>query len=84
METNNTQKTTVMDVLVDVCQMLKDIKIPISEVEGIGIPVARAINGIQLCIETFKIEAEKQQKPAEENGDNVTVLPTGDQEEISE
>lgn len=77
-----TQKTmTVEEILVDVRKMLGDIEVPASKIEQIGIPIAKAINGIQVCIDAIKrANAEKAQQeakpeielvPAEESEDNA-------------
>ena len=58
-------ETTVKDVLIDVNRILGGIMIPVNLVESIGIPVARAINGVQLCIDTFmKNEMQEEQEDA--------------------
>lgn len=56
-------QTTVKDILMDVNKLLNEINIPISMVQSIGIPVARAINGIQLCIDAFDMQEAQQEKP---------------------
>ena len=58
--------TTVKDVLIDVNRILRGIMVPVTHVESIGIPVARAINGIQLCIDEFmKHEMAEEQTEQE-------------------
>ncbi len=57
---------TVKEVLIDVNRVLAGIKIPVTEVENIGIPVSRAISGIQLCINAFMKE-EMAQKETEKD-----------------
>ena len=54
-------ETTVKDVLIDVNRILGGIMIPVNLVESIGIPVARAINGVQLCIDTFMKQEMEQE-----------------------
>lgn len=56
---------TVKDVLNDVIKLLNGINIPVSMVETVGIPVARAINGINLCINAFD-EQEKAKQAEQE------------------
>ena len=58
-------QTTVKDILIDVNKLLNGINIPVSMVESIGIPVARAINGIQLCIDAFDMQEKADQKEPE-------------------
>lgn len=70
MEENNT--TTILDILTDVSKILNEVTIPMSAVESIGIPVARAINGIQLCIDAItnsEREKAEKDKPAEEGSE---------------
>lgn len=55
-------QTTVKDILIDVNKLLNGINIPVAQVESIGIPVARAINGIQLCIDAFNMQEAQQEK----------------------
>lgn len=57
-------QTTVKDILTDVNKLLNGINIPVAMVESIGIPVARAISGIQICIDAFdrKEQAEKEEQ----------------------
>lgn len=64
-------QTTVKDILIDVNKLLNGINIPVAMVESIGIPVARAINGIQLCIDAF----DKQEK-AEEKEQEIEIVET--------
>lgn len=60
------EKMTIKDVLVEVTKILNEINVPVSMVESIGIPVARAINGIQLCIDA----AEAREKEESEKGEH--------------
>ena len=59
------KETTVKEVLIDVSDVLNKINIPISLVESIGIPVARAINGIKICIDAMDRQ-EQAEKEADE------------------
>lgn len=62
METNERQMT-VRDVLLEVQHQLNELKIPVAEVETIGIVVARAISGIQVCIEAMdRADAEQAEQ----------------------
>ena len=58
-------QTTVKDILTDVNKLLNGINIPVAMVESIGIPVARAINGIQLCIDAFERQEQAEQEKQE-------------------
>ena len=57
---------TTKDVLTDVSKMLSEITIPVTQVQNIGIPIARALDGIRICIEAMeKAEKEQAEKEAE-------------------
>ena len=75
METNN-KPTTVKDVLEDVKAILGNISIPATQIESIGIPVAKAINGIKVCIDVFNREEEldRQQQEAQEEPE-IEIVP---------
>ena len=74
-------QTTVKEVLRDVNKLLNEINIPISMVESIGIPVARAINGIQLCLNAF----EEQDKARQEDHEpEIEIVETGSADTIPE
>lgn len=53
-------QVTIKDVLIDVNAVLNGINIPASLIESIGIPVARAINGIQVCIDAINKNEQEQ------------------------
>ena len=53
-----TKPMTVNDVLNDVKTILGNISVPVSMIESIGIPIAKSINGIKLCLDTFRAEDE--------------------------
>lgn len=71
-------QTTVKDILIDVNKMLSEISIPVSMIENIGIPVARAISGIQLCIDAF--EQQKKEQDDELKMEIVDVEPMQDED----
>ena len=58
-------QTTVKDILTDVNKLLNGINIPVAMVESIGIPVARAISGIQICIDAFDRKEQAEQEEHE-------------------
>ena len=86
---NQAKETTVKDVLIDVNRILSGLNIPVTLVESIGIPVAKAINGIQLCIDTFtqaemaeqNQQGQKQDTPAEEEIEEIELVELGDADE---
>ena len=54
-------QTTVKDVLTDVVRTLNEINVPVSKINEIGIPIAMAIHGIELCLDAFRQSEEAQQ-----------------------
>jgi hypothetical protein len=62
----NNQEMTVKDILQDVIKKLNDIKVPMSMIESIGIPVAQCISGIKLCVDAIEKNEVEEQKAAEE------------------
>ena len=62
-------QVTVKDVLNDVNKILNNINVPVSMVETIGIPIARAVSGINMCLNAFSQQeaqqAAEEDKPAE-------------------
>ena len=73
METNERQ-LTVKDVLEDVKKVLGGIEVPATKIESIGIPIARAMNGIQMCIDAMNKDEQKQEEPEFE----ITAEPGGE------
>ena len=63
------ESKTIREVLEDVVKMLSGIKVPMSEIDDIGIPVARSINGIKACLEAMTepeiAETEKIEQDSE-------------------
>ena len=45
---------TVKDVLTDTLNILYSIRVPASEIEEVGIPVAKAIQRIRMCVNAFE------------------------------
>ena len=60
------EQKTVKDVLTDVNQILNELNIPAKLVESLGIPIARCINGIQMCIDAIAREEQEQAAKAQE------------------
>ena len=82
---------TVKDVLKDVLNLLNGVKIPISELETIGMPVGRAINGIKICIEALdrddrekamQTEKAKQESEQQESGQQESGQQDGEKVKI--
>ena len=77
METTEVKEMTIKEILIDVCKMLGDIDVPATKIEQIGISIARAINGLQVCIDAMNREEQAKEHPeisivpAEEVKDNA-------------
>lgn len=56
------EQVTVKDILIDINEMLKKLSIPAELIEPVGLPVARAIKGLSICINAI---AEKEKKEPE-------------------
>lgn len=75
---------TTKDVLTDVNEILNKINIPISLVESIGIPVARAINGIKICIDAMDRQEQEEaakNKPQDNEEPVIELVPMEEPEE---
>lgn len=73
---------TVRDVVEQVKKELGEISVPVAQMQGIGIPIARAIEGLTVVLKAWD-EAEKKDKE-EENKFEITDLhvePADDAEE---
>ena len=83
-----TKQTTVKDILNDVINILNGIKIPMNELEEIGLPVGRAINGIKLCVEAYEKaeeeEAAKKAAASEQTDDGQTLELVVDGNQVEE
>ena len=58
---------TALEVLREVNGILNNISIPMSHLNDIGMPVAQAITGIQMCIDAMA-KSEEAKKQAESAG----------------
>lgn len=77
-----TEQKTVLEVLKDIVSTLSNLRIPMSEMENIGFPVARSINEIRLCVEAMEREDEKKKAEAEKQEDNIVLSGEATQEEV--
>ena len=59
---------TLTDVLKVTVNNLENIRIPVSMVDEIGIPLKRSIGNLQECIKAIEMG---QQKPTEENAEQT-------------
>ena len=66
-------RMTVQEALEETVRMLEGVKVPISQMEEIGFPVARAVSNIKLCLEamTQQQEANKAEEAKEENSEQA-------------
>ena len=64
-------KMTIDQVLKITVETLEGLKVPVSLIDEISIPVARAISNIRMCIEAVeasRAEAENKQTEEQEDG----------------
>lgn len=68
-----TERTmTIKEILIDVCRMLGNIDVPATKIEQIGIPIARSINGIQVCIDAMdRADSEAKMRTEENKTENA-------------
>lgn len=71
-------QTTVKDVLTDVVSTLNEINVPMSKLNEIGLPIARAIQGINICLDAFNRQEAQQQKP------EIEIVEVGETDSIPE
>lgn len=60
------ESKTIKEVLEDVVSMLGGIKIPVTEMQSIGVPVVRSINAIKLCLDAMTDHSQNQDETTEE------------------
>lgn len=61
---------TVKDVLKDVIETLNNISVPMSQINDIGLPIAKSINNIKACVEAMEsAEKDQAEKETAEAGD---------------
>lgn len=70
---------SVKEVLEDVVNMLSGIKVPMSEIDAIGLPIARSINGIKACLNAM-VENDVQELPKNEEP-ILEILPEEESKE---
>lgn len=61
------KELTVNDVLTDVKKILEEICVPVKYNESIGMPIARAVSGIRMCIDAMNKAQEAEEKKEESN-----------------
>ena len=71
MESTAGKPMTLKEILIDICKMLGEIDVPASKIEQIGIPIARSINGIQVCIKAMEHAENEEPKFTLERVDSI-------------
>ena len=70
---------TVKEVLKDVQKVLGDINVPATQIESIGVPIARALNGLKVCVEAIdNAEAAQAKEGDDENGIDLGEIGDSD------
>ena len=68
---------TVKDLLSQVCDNMSRIRVPCSEMQEIGIPIAQAITALEACIGAIE-EAERKNAPQEEPEIELVAVEDGE------
>ena len=71
-------QTTVKDVLTDVVRILNEINVPVNKINEIGLPIARAIQGINICLDAFNRQEQEAHEP------EIEVVEVGETDSIPE
>lgn len=53
---------TVQEVVEQVISELGGINVPVNQLESIGIPIARAISGLKVCVDAWKQSEQAAQE----------------------
>ena len=61
---------TVKEIVETVIKDLGGINVPVSQLNSVGMPIARAIQGLHLCVQAWDEEAAKQ---AQDDDDGVKL-----------
>ena len=86
---NQENTMTIKDVMAQVRNQLTNIKIPAYKMDyelynEVGMPIARCINGLNACLEAIErdeaAKAAEAQQNGEASGDEIEVVPVGDDE----
>ena len=64
---------TVREIVETVIKDLGGINVPVSMLDNIGIPIARAIQGLQLCVDAWNEDDAKQDQKLSEDNDDVQL-----------
>lgn len=72
---------TVREIVETVIKDLGSINVPVGQLNSIGMPIARAIQGLQMCVNAWNEEEAKQAAQAQEDDVKLEVVPA---EEVPE
>lgn len=64
---------TVKEIVETVIEDLYSIKLPVSQLDSVGMPIKHAIQGLQLCVQAWNEEEVKQAAQAQEDDDDVKL-----------
>lgn len=60
------QKYTIEEVLKATAQMLNSLSIPVSFIESLGVPIAKAVNNLEQCIIAINMDREEKTEGVED------------------
>ena len=60
---------TIKEATAHVIQTLKDIRVPMAEIETIGVPLSQSIGILTRCVEYMEQADQAEQKEGEKNAD---------------
>ena len=74
---------TVKEIVEKVIVDLGNVNVQVSQLNSIGMPIAHAIQGLQLCVQAWDEEAARKAEQAQEEDDGVKleVVPAEDMTE---
>lgn len=64
---------TVREIVEMVIKDLGSIDVPVNRLNSVGVPIANAIQGLQLCVQAWDEEEAKQAAQAQEDDDDVKL-----------
>ena len=64
---------TVKEIVEIVIRDLGNINVPVNMLDGVGMPIARAIQGLQMCVNAWNEEDAKQAAKAQDEDDDVKL-----------
>ena len=64
---------TVKEIVEKVIEDLGNVNVPVSQLNSVGMPIAHAIQGLQLCVQAWDEEAARQAAQAQQEDDDVKL-----------